>query len=105
MYLDKSKSYKGNKAKVGSLIVVDDGEKEALGVFVGYCPDCRFKVMMNRKDARVFADKFYKEKESIGERRFIRHISNRVQEQRQTEKERHKEKLKQELERLEFDAA
>lgn len=105
MYLDKSKQYKGKKAKVGSTIIIDDGEKETLGVFVGYCPDCRYKVMMNRKDARVFANKFHRQKESLSERRLCRLISHRIQEQKETEKERYKQKLKHELDRLELDTA
>jgi hypothetical protein len=52
--------YTGRKAKVGRICF----DRDRLRVFVGYCPDCRGKVVMSLDDAKQFANTYAKEAES-----------------------------------------
>jgi len=43
--------YRGKKAKVGGLCF---DENDRMYIFVAYCPNCRGKVVMSRKEAEQF---------------------------------------------------
>lgn len=56
-FLDTSTQYTGRKAVVGRTFLVKDRDgRERLGVFVAYCPDCKFKVLLARDEViKLFA--------------------------------------------------
>ena len=51
--------YTGRKARIGKICF----DRDKLRVFVGYCPDCRGKVVMSLDEAKHFANSYATEVE------------------------------------------
>lgn len=59
--IDRRKSYRGRKAKLGSVIITRDSQ---LAFFVGYCDcGCNAKIGLSSDEAKTFAMRFYRESE------------------------------------------
>lgn len=79
MFLDKTKVFCGNKAKVGNTVIVDDGKEEKIGVFVGYSPCCgKRKVLMSRSEAREFSTRYRSAQSSVKQTRLNKRLDEHL---------------------------
>lgn len=63
-------NYTGKKARAGNL-AFDCGH---LGVFVGYCPSCNAKIIMELDEAKDFAARYYHEQNKLRTRLIKRQL-------------------------------
>lgn len=63
-------NYTGKKAKVGNL-AFDTGR---LGIFVGYCGNCKAKIIMDLEEARAFADRYQHQQNKIRTKMIIKRL-------------------------------
>lgn len=68
-------NYMGKKAKVGGLCFDERGR---MHIFVNYCPNCRYKVVMERTEAEQFANKYCYERNKRSTRRLEKAVLERL---------------------------
>jgi hypothetical protein len=63
--------YTGRKARIGGICFVND----RMVIFVGYCPECKGKVVMDLDEARSFANIYTTNKKRTSNK-FIERLAN-----------------------------
>ena len=94
-FLDTKTQFTGRKAVVGKTFLVKDTDgRERFGVFIAYCPDCKYKVMLSRSEVITLFQRYRKLRNKPRER-FIRWLVHRLEYKASYEpnkrSERHKE--------------
>lgn len=94
-FLDTTAQFTGRKAAVGKTFLVKDRDgRERLGVFVAYCPDCKYKVLLTRQEVITLFNRHRKLRSSVREsviRFLIRRLEFKAPYAPDTRSERHKE--------------